>query len=172
MIRDTDQTQAPWGVTGSPTPGKAALPMGTEAPSSPIRSLYARRDSVPNRRPSRLGFFPAGRLTAAVTTAPRTMRRPAQPVGFRQPRPSPGPGLPAVAPYRSCPGCNCGDCLSKSPPALPAVGGSGRGRSPPPPPACSPLPPAPPPPSPAAAAAAAAAAGSVTSAPTGPSLPH
>lgn len=87
MTRDTDPTRDPRGSQAVDRPRERPLPRGTEAPSSPIRPLCARKDSVPNRCPNRLGSFPAGRLTAAVTTAPRPTRRPAQPVVSRQPRP-------------------------------------------------------------------------------------
>lgn len=168
--RDTDPTRDPRGSQAVDRPGERPLPRGTEAPSSPIRPLCARKDSVPYRRPNRLGSFPAGRLTAAVTTAPRPTRCPAQPVVSRQPRPlsrtpaargRPSPFLPRLR-------------LRRLPQEAPARAPGSRWvwprPLPAPPPACSPLPPAPPPPSPAAAAAT--AAGSVTSAPAGPSLPH
>lgn len=83
-------------------------------------------------RPNRLGSFPAGRLTAAVTTAPGprgAQHKPRSPDKPRPPSQTPAAhGRPSPLP----PGCDSGDGLKKRPPARPAAGGSGRGRSPPP----------------------------------------
>ena len=169
--RDTDRTEAPRGFPAVNLRESGSFPGGRKRGTA--RSLHYTPEEM-TRRPNRLGAFPAGSLTAAVTSAPRPTRRPAQPVVSQPPRLPSRTWLPAVAAHRSRPGCGGGDCFRKRRPARPAADASGRCRSPLPPhqPAGSPLPPAPPPPSSAAAAAAATAARSVTSAPAGPSLPH
>lgn len=132
-------------------------------------------------RQKRLGSQPAPKLTRFLSRGQADSCCHHSPPADAAPRTT--RGLQTTPPALPDPGC------PRSPLTVPSqaataetASGSARPRSglsvglaataprPPPPLARSPLPPAPPPPSPAAAAAT--AAGSVTSAPTGPSLPH
>lgn len=130
--RDTDRTEAPRGFPTVDRPESGSFPGGHKCGAA--RSLHYTPEEM-TRRPNWLGAFPAGRLTAAVTSAPRPTRRPAQPVVSQPPRLPSSTWLPAVAAHRSRPGCGGGDCFRKRRPARPAAGASGRCRSPPPPPA-------------------------------------
>lgn len=141
-------------------PRKRLLPAGTEAPSSPIRLLCARKEDP---APEPTGFPSRRQADSRCHHSPRPPRRPTRPVVPAQPA---RPRSPLTAPAPAAAAVTASG--SARPRARPPVGLTAA--APRPPPAGSPLPPAPPPPSPAAAAAT--AAGGVTSAPAGPSLPH
>lgn len=166
-IQDTDPNGATRRSPAVDRRGKRLLPRGTEARSSPIRPLCARRHDLAPKPPRLLS---RGQADSRCHHSPRPARRPAQAAVSRQTPPAfPNPGCPRsplTAPAR---------LRQRRRPQEASARAPGRRRVwprplPAPPPACSPLSPAPPPPSPAAAAAT--AAGSVTSAPAGPSLPH
>lgn len=166
-IQDTDPNGATRRSPAVDRRGKRLLPRGTEARSSPICPLCARRHDLAPKPPRLLS---RGQADSRCHHSPRPARRPAQAAVSRQTPPAfPNPGCPRsplTAPAR---------LRQRRRPQEASARAPGRRRVwprplPAPPPACSPLSPAPPPPSPAAAAAT--AAGSVTSAPAGPSLPH
>lgn len=166
-IQDTDPNGATRRSPAVDRRGQRLLPRGTEARSSPICPLCARRHDLAPKPPRLLS---RGQADSRCHHSPRPARRPAQAAVSRQTPPAfPNPGCPRsplTAPAR---------LRQRRRPQEASARAPGRRRVwprplPAPPPACSPLSPAPPPPSPAAAAAT--AAGSVTSAPAGPSLPH